>query len=202
MNRIWCIVLLALWAGSLQAQEWKAGTTDWAGLPAVKQSKLGLYLTPQQAGDWVKKDGAKLLFIDIRTRAEAMYVGMPSGVDALVPYVEHQEVMVDWDDKRSTYLLEPNVDFVKEVLRRLTAKGLGKGDPVILICRSGDRSARAADLLNMSGFTKVFSIAEGFEGDMGKEGPAAGRRLVNGWKNAGLPWSYKLEKEKMYFPAN
>ena len=25
------------------------------------------------------------------------------------------------------------------------------------------------------------------------------RRTVNGWKNADLPWTYKLEKSKMYF---
>ena len=30
--------------------------------------------------------------------------------------------------------------------------------------------------------------------------PKAGQRIVNGWKNAGLPWTYKLEKSKMYFP--
>ena len=35
---------------------------------------------------------------------------------------------------------------------------------------------------------------------MAKEGPKAGQRAVNGWKNAGLPWSYKLDKAKMYFP--
>jgi hypothetical protein len=28
----------------------------------------------------------------------------------------------------------------------------------------------------------------------------AGQRIVNGWKNAGLPWTYKLVKAKMYFP--
>jgi ParB family chromosome partitioning protein len=38
------------------------------------------------------------------------------------------------------------------------------------------------------------------KGDMAKEGPKAGQRAVNGWKNAGLPWSYKLDKAKMYFP--
>ncbi|MBK7659957.1 MAG: hypothetical protein IPJ28_12760 [Betaproteobacteria bacterium] len=32
-------------------------------------------------------------------------------------------------------------------------------------------------------------------GDMSK----AGRREVNGWKNADLPWSYKLTKEKAFY---
>jgi rhodanese-related sulfurtransferase len=183
-----------------QAQEWQAGSSDWEKLPTIKRTKLGLYLTPQQAHEMMQKDGKNILFLDIRTRAEAMYVGMPGGVDALVPYVEHQEIMVEWDDRRNIYMLESNIDFTKEVERRQKAKGLNKEATVILICRSGDRSAKASDLLEMHGFKKVFSITEGFEGDMGKEGAQAGRRLLNGWKNAGLPWSYKLDKAKMYFP--
>jgi hypothetical protein len=46
------------------------------------------------------------------------------------------------------------------------------------------------------GFTQVWSVVDGFEGDMSKDG----RRSVNGWKNAGLPWSHKLDKARMYFP--
>ncbi|MEY4748014.1 MAG: hypothetical protein RIQ60_228 [Pseudomonadota bacterium] len=137
-----------------------------------------------------------MLWLDVRTRAEAMYVGMPEGVDALVPYVEHPELLTDWDEQRRSYKLEPNQDFVPEVARRLAAKGLGKGDVVVLICRSGDRSGRAATRLSDDGYTRVYSVVDGFEGDMSKDG----RRNVNGWKNAGLPWSYKLDKARMYFP--
>ena len=71
---------------------------------------------------------------------------------------------------------------------------------MILICRSGDRSARAADLLAKAGYRRVYSITEGFEGDAAKDGAKVGQRTVNGWKNAGLPWSYKLDRAKMYFP--
>jgi len=78
--------------------------------------------------------------------------------------------------------------------------GLGKDTTIILMCRSGDRSAKAQDLLIQSGYTKVYGVVEGFEGDMAKDGPNTGRRAVNGWKNAGLPWTYKLDKAKMYFP--
>jgi rhodanese-related sulfurtransferase len=137
----------------------------------------------------------KILFLDIRTRAEAMYVGMAQPVDALVPYVEHSD-MGDWDAKRDAYKLDANSDFGPEVARRAAQKGLGKNDTIILICRSGDRSARAANLLADTGYTHVYSVVDGFEGDMSKDG----RRSVNGWKNAGLPWGYKLEKDKMYFP--
>ena len=174
--------------------------TDWSQLPEIKRSKAARYMTPQEAYALMQQEGAKTLFLDIRTRAEAMYVGMPLIADGLVPYVEHQEFWNEWDDKRTMYKLEPNPDFAAEVGRRLQMKALAKTDRIILICRSGDRSAKAADLLAAHGYTNVISIAEGFEGDLAKEGPQAGQRAVNGWKNAGLPWSYKLDKAKMYWP--
>lgn len=182
------------------AADWAPGSTDWDKLPEAKRSKLALYLTPQQAYDMKKKDPKGVALFDIRTRAEAMYVGWPGDADALVPYVEHAEIMSDWDDKRTMYKVEPNVDFVPEMERRLKDMGLGKDATIILICRSGDRSSKAQDRLQMSGYNKVYSIAEGFEGDTAKEGPKTGQRAVNGWKNANLPWTYKLDKAKMYFP--
>ena len=182
------------------AADWAPGAVDWEKLPEIKRTKLGLYLTPQQAWDMKKANPKGVALFDIRTRAEAMYVGWPGDADALVPFVEHPEIMTDWDDKRHMYKLEPNQDFVSELERRLLGMGLGKEATIILICRSGDRSSKAADRLQAAGYGKVYSVAEGFEGDMTKEGPKAGQRAVNGWKNANLPWTYKLDKAKMYFP--
>ncbi len=182
------------------AADWVPGSTAWGNLPEVKVSKLALYLTPQQAYDMKKAQGKGVALFDIRTRAEAMYVGMATDADALVPFVEHPELMSDWDDKRTMYKLEPNQDFLPEIERRMAELGLDKSAPVILLCRSGDRSSKAADRLQAAGFTKVYSVAEGFEGDRASEGAKKGQRVVNGWKNAGLPWSYKLDKAKMYFP--
>lgn len=182
------------------AADWAPGAVDWEKLPEIKKSKLGLYLTPQQAWEMKKANPKGVALFDIRTRAEAMYVGWPGDADALVPFVEHPEIMTDWDDKRHMYKLEPNQDFVPELERRLKEMGLGKDATIILVCRSGDRSSKAADRLQMAGYGKVYSVAEGFEGDTAKEGPKAGQRAVNGWKNANLPWTYKLDKAKMYFP--
>lgn len=182
------------------AADWAPGSTDWSKLPEIKVSKAGLYLTPQQALEMKQQNPQGVAFFDIRTRAEAMYVGMASTVDALVPFVEHQEIMSDWDDKRSMYKLEPNQDFVVEIERRMQALGLGKDAPLILMCRSGDRSAKAADRLLAAGYAKVYSVVEGYEGDRASDGAKKGQRVVNGWRNANLPWSYKLDREKMYFP--
>lgn len=174
-----------------------AAAFDPASVPEAKRTRAALYLEAREVPSFIEAQGgaSRVLFLDLRTRAEAMYVGMADPVDALVPFVEHQELMTDWDAQRSIYKLEPLQDFVPEVHRRLNAKALTKNDVVILICRSGDRSSRGANRLADDGFVKVYSVVDGFEGDMSREG----RRSVNGWKNAQLPWSYKLDKRKMYF---
>ena len=169
---------------------------DAARVPEEMRTQQGLYLLPKQAHQFVRAQKGKVLFVDVRTRAEAQFLGMATPVDALVPYVEFQEFMTDWDEERSFYKLEPFSDFVPEVGRRLQAKGLSKSDPVVLICRAGERSSRAANLLADSGYTRVYTVVYGFEGELSD----GGRRNVNGWKNANLPWSFELDKNKMYFP--
>ena len=197
-RRRWLWTTLAGIAGLLMRPETARAAVDPTTVPEPKRTTAGRYLLAADVPAFVQSQGGagKVLFLDLRTRAEAMYVGMASGIDALVPYVEHQELMTDWDAQRNIYRLEPLQDFVPEVGRRLAQKGLTRTDTVVLICRSGDRSSRGANRLADDAYTQVWSVVDGFEGDMGKDG----RRSVNGWKNAGLPWSYKLERERMYFP--
>jgi rhodanese-related sulfurtransferase len=112
-----------------------------------------------------------------------MFFGKPATVDALIPFAETEEIMSTWDAARGGYLLQPVQDFVPEMSRRLNEKELTKEDIVVLICRLGDRSSRAANRLQVDGFKRVYTVADGFEGDMSKDG----RCGVNGWKNANLP---------------
>ena len=188
-----CALFALLASVSLGASAQKL---DASRVPEEMRSQPGLYLSPKQAHQFVRAQKGKVLFVDVRTRAEAQFLGMATPVDALVPYVEFQEFMTDWDEARGFYKLEPFSDFVPEVGRRLQAKGLTKSDPVVLICRSGERSSRGANLLADSGYTRVYTVVYGFEGELSD----SGRRNLNGWKNAGLPWSYELDKSKMYFP--
>jgi len=166
-------------------------------VPKIKQTKLGKYVTAPQAAAMLNADRARILFVDVRTRAEVQFVGYASDIDGLVPFVEMSQ-FADWDDANARYKLEPNASFSDGVTKLLQAKKLSKSDTVIVICRSGDRSARAADLLADAGYTNVVSVLDGFEGDLSPDG----RRTVNGWKNAGLPWTYKLRKDKVYAPLN
>jgi rhodanese-related sulfurtransferase len=136
----------------------------------------------------------KVLFLDVRTRAEAQFLGMAEPIDALalcrIPGL-HDGL---GREARFSQAGAFN-DFVPEAERRLT-EGTDESDPIVLMCRSGERSSRAADLLADSGYTRVYTVVYGFEGELSDKG----RRNVNGWKNAGLPWSYELDRKKMYFP--
>jgi rhodanese-related sulfurtransferase len=166
-------------------------------VPANTRTTCGLYLTATDAYEMVSEDPAKVLFIDVRTRGELQFIGMPTVVDAHVP------ILVDatppqWDDVTSSLKLVPNPDFVAAVDARLVQKGLTRNAPVIVICQGGIRAARAANALTQAGYTRVYTVIDGFEGDPVADGPMRGQRLVNGWRNAGLPWTTKLDRAKMY----
>jgi len=170
---------------------------DWSKLNKKKQTTLGLYMTSQQAYDHMMNNMDKSLFLDVRTPAELNYLGVTSVMDANVP-----TDMMDgsgWDDKKKRYKRKHNDNFVADVDARLKAKGLKKSDTVILMCRSGKRSAKAVNELAKNGYTNVYSVVDGYEGDKVKEGENKGKRMKNGWKNSGMPWTYSMDKDLMYF---
>ena len=166
-------------------------------MPEGKRTACGLYLTALDAYQMVSEDPAKVLFIDVRTRGELQFIGMPTVVDAHVPFLV-EAAPLQWDDAASSFKLAPNPDFVAAVDSRLSQKGLAHDATVIFICQGGIRAARAANALTQAGYTKVYTVIDGFEGDPVAEGPRKGQRLVNGWRNAGLPWTAKLDRTKMY----
>jgi rhodanese-related sulfurtransferase len=57
--------------------------------------------------------------------------------------------------------------------------------PVILICRSGKRSAEAGKVLLEAGLKNVYHVDEGFEGELDDNHQ---RGNVGGWRHHGLPW--------------
>ncbi|MES9833391.1 MAG: rhodanese-like domain-containing protein [Candidatus Thiodiazotropha sp. DIVDIV] len=171
-----------------------AANTD--NIPSKKQTKLGLYLTAKDAYE-LKSEKSNVIFVDVRTRAEIAFIGMPLTSDANIPYMVSGD-WGTWDEKKKNYKLEPNSGFLLSMEDLVKAKGANKDSKIILICRSGSRSAKAANLLAQNGYTSVYTVLDGFEGDKAKSGDLKGQRVVNGWKNSHLPWSYKLDKNKMY----
>ena len=167
-------------------------------LPKKLHTSFGLYLTPFEAYNMKSKGGDEVLLVDVRARPELKYVGASNLIDANIP---SRFIRTDfaWSDKAKTYRTTTNKHFVEDFEKLLRVKNLDKNTPIILMCQSGTRVPPAAKKLKEAGFTKIYSQYQGFEGIKAKEGPNKGQRVVNGWKNAGLPWSYKLNKEAMYF---
>lgn len=157
-----------------------------------------LYLTPQEAYQKKLAAGERILLIDVRTRAEIKFIGMADATDANIP-VRLLRDDYAWSEKSATYRTRENPDFVAAVERLLQIRGLDRHSPVILMCQSGSRAPMAARLLHRVGFSEVYTQYQGFEGFKAKQGPDEGKRIVNGWKNANLPWSYQLDASKMYF---
>ncbi len=169
---------------------------DWSKLSKKKQTELGMYMTAKQAYDHMQKHPDKSLFLDVRTPSELNYLGATSVMDAHVPTVFMDRSQ--WNDKKRRYKRIKNENFVNDVEARLKQKGLTKSDTVILMCRSGKRSATAVNILAKKGYTKVYSVVDGYEGDKSKTAPNKGKRTVNGWKNSGLPWTYILDRDLMH----
>ena len=60
--------------------------------------------------------------------------------------------------------------------------------------RSCSRSAGAVNLLVEAGYTKACNRVDAYVGSKAKDGPDRGQRAFNDWKNAGLSWTYSLNK--------
>ena len=162
-----------------------------------KQTSWHLYLTSQEAYEMKQAKGDQVLFVDVRDPIEIMFTGFTDVVDINVPFMLANRNK--WNQKKPVFAMERNQDFAPGIARALQTRGLGKDTPIILMCRSGGtRGAPSAKALEGQGYTAVYVVVDGFEGGALSSGERKGWRLKNGWKNAGLPWSYKLNKEKLY----
>ena len=188
---------LATGLGVLVALSGNAMAIDASKVSAKKHTTLGLYFTAKEAYKYTMDNMDKTLFVDIRTPSELNYLGATTVMDFHVPLVFMDTHA--WNSKKHRYKRANNDNFVADMDKVLAKKGLTKADTVILICRSGKRTATAANLLAKNGYTKVYSIVDGFEGGKAKKGENKGKRVVNGWKNSGLPWTYSLDGDMMYY---
>jgi rhodanese-related sulfurtransferase len=115
--------------------------------------------------------------VDVRTRAEWTYVGIPD----LGP-VGKRTVLVEWQTFPDQ-AVDPR--FAERLAGELKALGVELGDDLFFICRSGSRSLAAAKAMAAIGYRACHNVACGFEGPL-DDGRHRGARA--GWKAAGLPW--------------
>jgi rhodanese-related sulfurtransferase len=178
-----------------------AQAADKADIREKWHTPFDLYLDPVEAYEMKRADPQGVLFIDVRNRAEVQNVGFTEVVDANIPVFFFDTA--EWKSKEGgrygRYRRVYNEHFEQAVDRLLASRGLDRDAPLILMCKSGSRAPIAARLLHDAGYTRVYTQHEGFEGIKATSGPLEGKRQVNGWKNRGLPWSYRLPTEAMYF---
>ena len=123
------------------------------------------HLTPIEAHKFLHANPLALL-IDVRSEMEFLFVGHPVGA-----------IMVPWNDGPDW---EVNPHFVAHV-----KKAASVDRPIVLICRSGNRSREAGAALEHAGFSEVYNVLHGFEGELDE---LHQRGKATGWRHDGLPW--------------
>jgi len=160
--------------------------------PAPQETALGL--TAREAyAKWTAASGTPLI-LDVRTPEEFLFVGhAPMAWN--IPVATQSYV---WDAATNQFPMRLLPDFIARVEQ--IAK---RDDTLLVMCRSGSRSAQAVALLQQAGFRHVFDISDGMEGDLVDDPRSVfqGQRMVNGWKNSGLPWTYNVDPKRMILPT-
>lgn len=123
-------------------------------------------LTPQESWELLQQNTSAVL-VDVRTQMEHAYVGHPIGA-----------VHIPWKEAPSW---EINPNFVADVKKLAPSCDA----PILLLCRSGQRSLSAARTLEDAGYKHLVNIIDGFEGALD---PHKHRGLLGGWRFCGLPW--------------
>jgi rhodanese-related sulfurtransferase len=188
------ITLIAFF-GVIQAGGQTAGKPGPHPVPAEKQTTPGLYLSAKEAYAMWKASPRTVKIVDVRTPEEVLFVGHP----AMAWNVPVSFQSFDWDSVKRHFPMKSNPNFVPQI-----AKLAAPGDTLLVMCRSGSRSAGAVNQLAKAGFTHVYNIVDGMEGDMVADSGSVylGQRMKNGWKNSGLPWTYDADPRKMTLPPD
>ena len=190
----WLPVLFGLFLATSQ--------TVWAATSVADtvNPHTGIHINARDAYEMKTARPDHVILLDVRTRAEIHHNGIADAVDANIPYrFETTEWKMKKDGIHGTFRMVKNPDFAAAVKNLVRHRNLTQDTPIIIMCKGGIRGPWAAKALYKAGFTQVYTQVEGFEGKKAEEGPYKGKRVVNGWKNEGLPWSYNLLPEKMYF---
>jgi rhodanese-related sulfurtransferase len=124
-------------------------------------------VSPQEAKDLMDREG--YVYVDVRSIPE-FDAGHPEG-SYNVP-INHM----------GPTGMTPNPDFLA-----VMEKAFGKDAKLIVACKGGGRSARAAALMEQAGFASVVDQRAGFEG-----------HAEPGWRPAGLPVSTAAPADHTY----
>ena len=112
-------------------------------LPVQKQTVLGLYVTAKEAYEMWLADKNKIKILDVRTPEEYIFVGHPSMAHNIPFQLFNYKMAV----RNTGPLMKANPNFIAEVSRKFKTS-----DTILVICRSGNRSAAAVNAMASAGF--------------------------------------------------
>lgn len=158
-----------------------------------KKTTLGKYVTAAEAYEMWRSKPEQVKILDVRTPEEYLFVGHA----AMARNIPFKTWTGKWNPEKKAFILVENPEFVTRA-----KKFYSPTDTLLVMCRSGDRAAEAVNALAKAGFANAYSIVDSFEGDVVADELSMfnGKRLRNGWKNSGAPWTYDLDAELIYVP--
>jgi len=139
-----------------------------------------------------KENPDKVIFVDLRTPEEFQTIGhVPWAYNIPYKLFTHK-----WNPVKHAFMKRKNPRFLKDFMRKFP----DKNKIYIIMCRSGHRSAHAIPELVKAGYKNIYQMWEGFEGLKVpyKFAPSFGKRYLDGWRNKGLPWTYKQDNKHAY----
>lgn len=152
-------------------------------LPSTKRSLLDLYLYASEVPSFLASRKGTAIFIDVRAVHEVQCHGTPALADANIPFEYASKFVLPWGEVELSVQYEGSSGFAAKVAELAATKGLGKNAAVVLISNHGETSAMAANMLAWHGYTLVYSVIDGYEGDF-----VADRNVRNnGWIGNHLP---------------
>ena len=164
-------------------------------LPAGKRTDLGLYVTAREAYAKWSADPDNVKILDVRTPEEYVFVGHAEMARNIpLGFVQRQ-----WDKEKNQPVFVPNSGFLSAVKQSYDTE-----DMILVLCRSGGRSALAVNAMSAAGFSNAYNITDGMEGDTVTDPSSAycGKRMQNGWKNSASPWTYDVDEELLWTESN
>jgi rhodanese-related sulfurtransferase len=146
-------------------------------------------------------DGA--IILDVRSFEEYVFAGHPEmAKNVPFAFLKYERPPVDAAPAPREpgvlppgFSVLPNKEFLPEVKRVC-----GPDQKILVLCGSGGRAAKATNVLAQAGFTKVYNIVNGFEGELVVDpaSPDFGKSKDNGWKAVGLPWGRRINADLMW----
>ncbi len=140
----------------------------------TKNKENSVTSIPSKEAYKLMQEQPNAILIDVRSSMEFLMVGHSTGA-----------VHIAWLDEPDW---EPNPNFVRQIRELILGGVICSGEgcvPILLICRSGNRSLEAGEVLVKAGLKNVYNISDGFEGPRDDNHH---RGTVAGWRFEGLPW--------------